>query len=52
MFPLEPDATVIGLAYKDEEVSAVKVALALPPESPIVIAPVPEPPKALVLVVP
>ncbi len=54
VLPLLPEATVIGLA----NVNAVpvgltdKVAFAVPLVSPMVIAPVPEPPKALVLVAP
>ena len=48
--PLLPEATVIG--FGKVRLSPINVALALPVESPRVIVPVPEPPKALVLVVP
>ncbi len=46
-----PDATVIGLANVPAK-PPFNVALELPVLSPRVMAPVPEPPKALVLVVP
>lgn len=49
--PELPVATEIGFA-KVPVKPPINVALLLPPESPMVIAPVPDPPKALALVVP
>lgn len=48
--PLLPEATMIGLAIG--EIDALNAASALPLVFPIVIVPVPEPPKALVLTEP